>query len=87
MTELNAAIKSSSKSCAGLDDISYKFIKELAQMHKEDILKLYNQIWSLYPQKWKEAVIIPVPKPGKDHTLPENYRPTKYYAGRNTYKI
>ena len=24
---------------------------------------------------WREATIVPVPKPGKDHTVPTNYRP------------
>jgi len=28
-----------------------------------------------FPLAWKKAVIISIPKPGKDHKLPENYRP------------
>ncbi|MCV5004067.1 hypothetical protein OFM39_30890, partial [Escherichia coli] len=28
-----------------------------------------------FPLAWKKAVIISIPKPGKDHNLPENYRP------------
>ena len=27
------------------------------------------------PSSWREATIIPIPKPGKDKTAPENYRP------------
>ena len=27
------------------------------------------------PKSWKEATIIPIPKPGKDNTNPNNYRP------------
>jgi|UniRef100_A0A2S2Q3T1 hypothetical protein len=28
-----------------------------------------------FPLAWKKAVITSIPKPGKDHKLPENYRP------------
>ena len=28
-----------------------------------------------YPRCWKEATVIPIPKPDKDHTDPTNYRP------------
>ena len=27
------------------------------------------------PGSWKEAIVIPIPKPGKDITNPGNYRP------------
>ena len=27
------------------------------------------------PKSWKEATVIPIPKPDKDHTDPSNYRP------------
>ena len=28
-----------------------------------------------FPESWELATIIPIPKPGKDHTEPNNYRP------------
>ena len=28
-----------------------------------------------FPESWELATIIPIPKPGKDHTEPANYRP------------
>lgn len=30
---------------------------------------------SYFPKYWKNAVIITIPKPGKDHKFPQNYRP------------
>ncbi len=30
---------------------------------------------SYFPKSWKHALIIPIPKPGKDHSDPSNYRP------------
>ena len=41
------------------------------------LLKTFNDIWETgnVPKSWKEATIIPIPKPGKDNTNPNNYRP------------
>ena len=41
------------------------------------ILEIYNYIWQWgdFPDCWSEATIIPIPKPGKDHSDPNNYRP------------
>ena len=39
--------------------------------------KTFDDIWETgnVPKSWKEATIIPIPKPGKDNTNPNNYRP------------
>ena len=29
----------------------------------------------ILPETWKEAIVIPIPKQGKDSTNPSNYRP------------
>ena len=44
-----------------------------------------NEIWRTgkFPEDWHKAVIIPIPKPGKDKTEATNYRPialTKNYS-------
>ena len=41
------------------------------------LLEIYNSIWTTgnIPKSWKEATVIPIPKPDKDHTDPSNYRP------------
>ena len=28
-----------------------------------------------FPDEWRKAIIIPIPKPGKNHQDPSNYRP------------
>ena len=40
-------------------------------------MKIFNKIWisGEVPKCWKEALIIPIPKPGKYNTDPQNYRP------------
>ncbi|CAH2095351.1 unnamed protein product [Euphydryas editha] len=61
----------------GPDDIPNCLIKNLPDSGLIYILKLYNKIWqnNLFPDLWRTSIIIPIPKPGKDHTLPSNYRP------------
>ena len=41
------------------------------------LLNVYNQVWESgnFPPSWREALVVPIPKPGKDTTKPENYRP------------
>ena len=29
----------------------------------------------MFPHSWRQATNVPIPKPGKDHTNPSNYRP------------
>ena len=37
------------------------------------LLNTFNK--SGYPSDWRKAIIIPIPKPGKDPTNPTNYCP------------
>jgi len=36
-----------------------------------------NNIFEIgdFPSIWKSTIVIPIPKPGKDHSEPSNYRP------------
>lgn len=44
---------------------------------QEKLLMLYNRVWEdgRLPKSWKEAVIIPIRKPGQYTSRPGNYRP------------
>ena len=52
-------------------------MKHLPDTSLSVLLKTFNDIWETgnVPKSWKEATIIPIPKPGKDNTNPNNYRP------------
>lgn len=65
------------KKAPGGDLITTKMLMELPYCAVEVICKLFNGIISLgyYPSKWKKSIIIMIPKPGKDHTIPSSYRP------------
>ena len=61
----------------GPDDIHYQFLKHLPEESLQLLLDIFNNIWEtgIFPDIWREAIIIPIPKPGKDTTNPTNYRP------------
>ena len=77
LNELNDAIKSSRISAPGYDNISYEIFKNMSQQSLQHILLLYNQIWQegIVPNTWKQAIIIPIIKQGKNKHLPLSYRP------------
>ena len=41
------------------------------------LLGIFNYVWKtgILPDSWKEAIVIPISKPGKDSSNPANYRP------------
>ena len=75
--ELKAALAGAGDTATGIDDIHYQFIKHLPEESLLVLLGIYNDIWESgdFPQSWREALVIPIPKPGKDHSNPNNYRP------------
>lgn len=77
MPELLHALDVCSDTTPGPDNLAYTFYRHLHPRALAYLLKLYNQLWSeaYFPPSWGHAYAIPVPKPGKDGTLPTNYRP------------
>jgi hypothetical protein len=78
MQELKDALQKSHDTAVGPDEIHYQlFLKHLPRESLIVLLRLFNQIWETgdFPDTWREPTVIPVPKPGKDHTNPNNYRP------------
>ena len=61
----------------GPDDIHYHMLKHLPETALDTHLHIFNDIWTtgVFPERWRLATIIPIPKPGKDHAEPTNYRP------------
>ena len=77
MGELKEALKKSKDTAAGLDNIHYQFLKRLPESCLNVLLNVYNDVWESgdFPPSWREALVIPIPKPGKDLQNPKNYRP------------
>jgi ribonuclease HI len=76
-TEMHEALKTCKGSSPGPDDISYEMVKQLGDDEKESLLATYNAIWQTgeFPEGWRKALTIPIPKPGKDPENLDSYRP------------
>ena len=77
ITELKDAIAVSKDTATGPDDIHYQMLKHLPETALDTLLHIFNGIWTtgVFPESWRLATVIPIPKPGKDHAEPTNYRP------------
>ena len=75
--EFQTALSSRSDSSPGPDGVYYSMIKHLPTNAKDHLLKMFNKFFrdSFYPAKWELAIVVPIPKPGKNHYDPKNYRP------------
>ena len=77
MEELNMAISNMNDSSPGPDNIHNKMIKNLPPNLRDHLLKNLNWFWKCgsLPKQWKQAIIIPILKPGKETNIPLSYRP------------
>ena len=75
--ELQIALHDSKPSSQGPDNIHYSFLKNFPRDSLNTLLNIYNYVWenNVFPDAWREAIIIPIPKPNKDKTNPISYRP------------
>eukprot|EP00102_Acyrthosiphon_pisum_P021430 XP_016658640.1 PREDICTED: RNA-directed DNA polymerase from mobile element jockey-like [Acyrthosiphon pisum] len=58
------------------DGIPYSFIQNLPKQGHETLLEIYNIIWDkgIYPDQWRNAIVIPIPKLNKNKFDTSNYR-------------
>ena len=75
--ELKSAMQKSGNTAPGPDGIHYKMLKNLHPTALQNLLFLFNKIWSThhYPEPWRMATILPLRKPGKPPEDPSSYRP------------
>ena len=76
MEELRDALHRAHATSAGPDEIHYQLLKHLPDVSLLLLLNMCNTIWISgdFPSDWRKAIIIHIPKPGKDPTNPTNYR-------------
>ena len=62
---------------SGADGISAKMLKATAQSITPSLTMLFNKsiIRGEVPQKWNITSVVSISKPGKDPSVPYNYRP------------
>ena len=77
LEELQESLARAHDTAVGPDDIHYQLLKHLPSNSLLLLLHIFNDIWTtgIFPSCWRQATIIPIPKPGKDSTNPTNYRP------------
>ena len=61
----------------GSDGIHNNLLKHLPEGTLQILKEILNRIWTSadFPQQWRAATVIPIPKPNKDRTDPLSYRP------------
>ncbi|XP_072403070.1 uncharacterized protein [Diabrotica undecimpunctata] len=77
ITELEYALKNRNNSSPGLDNIKYPMIQFLPKIAKLFLLDIFNDIIinNSVIHAFKDVIIIPILKPGKNPNLSESYRP------------
>ena len=77
LQELSTAINSSHDTAAGPDEIHYQLLKHLPDGSLKLLLDIFNGIWESgnFPDSWREATVIAIPKPGKETSDANSYRP------------
>ncbi|GFT08236.1 putative RNA-directed DNA polymerase from transposon X-element [Trichonephila clavipes] len=75
--ELRAALHRSGNTAAGPDGLHYIMLRHLSESSILSFLSLFNRIWEtqVFPTQRCHAHVLPFPKPGKDPTSANNYRP------------
>ena len=65
------------KKSPGPDKISNEMLLHLGPKSKKKLLQLFNDSWKTgnVPQIWRDAIMVPVHKKGKDKTDASSYRP------------
>ncbi|GFY18233.1 probable RNA-directed DNA polymerase from transposon X-element [Trichonephila clavipes] len=77
MTELKKALLQAHNTSPGPDGITYTMLRHLNPNSLANIIFLFNRVWKehCFPSSWREAIVIPILKPGKVATDPLSYRP------------
>ena len=78
MVELQRAIgRLKKKKSPGPDNITNEMLQHLGNTSLQKLLDIYNLSWKegQVPQIWKEAIMIPILKKGKNKTKAPSYRP------------
>ncbi len=84
--EFSCALTRGKDSAPGPDQIHNQMFKTPAGRGTYLLLRIFNKIWMehTFPRTWREAIIIPIPKDGKDRTkpstLPSQSRSQAVYA-------
>lgn len=74
---LNAIAALDSSKAMGPDSIHNLMIKKTGPLFRQLLCNIFNMSFEsgIQPSQWNLDIIIPIPKPKRDHSLAKNYRP------------
>lgn len=74
---LNVIRQAKNNKAAGQDDVPYEMLKHLGPKGMDMLVHIYRRCWrgEGIPRAWRNALIKPLLKPGKDAKLTVSYRP------------
>ena len=77
MRDLKRSLKKSKNSSPDQDQIHYELLRHSPFETLHILLDIINVTCKsdTFPETWRESLIISIPRPGKDHFNPLNYRP------------
>ena len=77
LRDLRRSIMKAKPRAPGPDGIHNNLLTHLPEETLKILKEILNKIWisADFPQQWRAATVIPIPKPNKDHTDPLSYRP------------
>jgi ribonuclease HI len=77
MAELQESLDTAKNTSPGPDEVHYELLRHLPLNAMELLLSIFNLIFTTgnFPSSWRQAIVVPIPKPGKDDSDPSNYRP------------
>ena len=77
LRDLRRSIAKAKIRAPGPDGIHNLLLKNLPNDTLQILRDILNDLWvtGKFPPQWRTAIVIPVPKPNKDHTDATNYRP------------
>ena len=77
LRDLRRSIKKAKDTAAGPDQVHYQILKHLPEQVLQILLDILNEYWEnqTFPPGWRLAMVLPIPKPGKDLLYPTSYRP------------
>jgi len=76
MDEVESALKTTTNTAPGGDNIHYAMLKHLSQPAFVFLLYIFNRVFTTkIPDIWNRAVVLPFPKPNKDPLCAGSYRP------------
>ena len=77
LAELRSAISGLRSVAEGPDEVHNDMLRHFPTSVLKVLLAIFNRLWETgeFPSAWREAIVIPLLKPGKSGTDPLHYRP------------